>query len=140
MQENGTRDELLDRLEVEATPWKPKAGDSVVGELVSAERRTSDYGSYPMLTMKTDNGEYVAVHCFHTVLKRELARLRPESGSRLGIKYLGRNPKGYEHYKVASDKPAQSVDWDAVAIGADAELSEGDDWMPGDDEPEDETY
>ena len=64
------------------------------------------YLSYPLLCIATDDGESVRVHAFHTVAKRELSRLRPVPGDRIGIKYVGKDEeRGYEKYRVVLERP-----------------------------------
>ncbi len=80
---------LEDRLDSNAEAWKPNPGDTLVGEVVDVDTHDAGYGSYPIVTVRTDDGGEVAIHGFHTVLKREFAKARPEIGSRIGVKYLG---------------------------------------------------
>ena len=42
-----------------------------------------------MLLIKTDSGEFVSVHAFHTVLANALEKEDVKAGDRIGIKYLG---------------------------------------------------
>lgn len=65
-------------------------------------------GHYPLLRVKTETGEFVAVHAFHTVLANAIAREGVKAGDRIGIKYLGEvkaaNGTPYNNYKVAVDR------------------------------------
>lgn len=110
---------LEDRLNQEAAPgWRPEPGEQLVGTIVEISSATGDFGEYPLLVVeKTDGTGDVAVHCFHTVLKSEVAAKRPSEGDKIGIKYLGiPTGKKYESYRVVLDRqtPAASTDWDAV--------------------------
>lgn len=109
---------LEDQLEPRyAEAWRPKDGETLVGELTSIGERDAGRGCYPVLTIRQDDGEELAAHCFHTVLAGELAKLAPEVGERLAIRYLGEVQKRdgggrYHSYRVAVDRdPAQSIDW-----------------------------
>jgi hypothetical protein len=85
-----------------------------------------EFGSpYPLLEVETDDGEVVAVHAFHTVLKNELAKKRPDVGDRVGIKYLGTPPgKNYESYRVVIERTtASSPNWDAIGANAAEEMA-----------------
>ncbi len=101
-----------------------------IGTVVSIDARTSQYGGiYPVVVLRTDDGEETAIHGYHTVLKGEIANLQPKVGDRLGIKYFGLDPRGYEKYRVAIDGPVQSaaVDWKAMADDARTEAADEDD-------------
>jgi hypothetical protein len=118
---------LHDRLARDPQGWRPQPGDSLVGTLIDVEERESDYGGvYPMLIIETDDGDEVAVHCFHTVLKNEVARQKPASGDRIGIRYKGRvGDAKYESYRVVVEKAngeTVAPDWDRMVADTDAEL------------------
>lgn len=70
-------------------------------------------GKYPVLTIDTRDGA-VAVHAFHSVLRRELARRAPKIGDELDIVYLGKRPGGrgaeYHNYRVSGGQ-VQEYDW-----------------------------
>lgn len=128
--------DLEDRLDEFPKGWRPKPGDKLVGVVTGIDVRDGDYGRYPVVTVETEDGE-IAVHAFHTVLKRELARQRPRPGERIGIAYHGRDEgKGYERYRLAVDREAEpdaGPDWDEIGEQAERELS-GDDPSAGDDD------
>lgn len=100
-----------------AQGWRPTAGDKVAGAIVDIAATDGGYGIYPIVTLRTDSGE-VAVHAFHTVLRRELARRRPSVGDELEITYLGKQAgkpgsAGYDGYRVRSNKDVVGYDWDS---------------------------
>ncbi len=111
---------LEERLESTAEPWKPTPGNRLVGQVVDVDSRTTEFGTYPIITVLTEAGDEFAVHGFHAVLKNEFAKRRPRIGERLGIKYLGRQEKGYEGYRVAWQEVVPP-DWNAIAVEAEAE-------------------
>jgi hypothetical protein len=119
---------LVDRLERgTAAGWRPGVGDSIVGVVVDLDETLSNYGEgvYPVLTIARDSdGTEVAVHCFHSVLKGEVAKKRPQVGDRIGIKYLG-IPEGkrYELYRLVLERTVQ-LDYDKMADEAKAELAD----------------
>lgn len=119
---------LADRLDRGTAPgWKPEVGDSIVGTIVDIDERDSAYGegTYPVLTIRRDDdGEEVAVHCFHSVLKSEIARKRPQVNDAIGIRYLG-IPAGkkYEMYRVVWEK-AMQLEYERMGAEAQAELSD----------------
>jgi hypothetical protein len=123
------RDELL-RPPAEA--WRPAKGEVLIGEVVALDEREGFAGvRYPIVSVKTDAGEYVAIHCFHKVLRDELARWEPRVGERLGVAYHGRVDKGesqYELYRVkvvrGDGTAGGEPDWEAIRRGAEAEHGE----------------
>lgn len=125
---------LTDRLDQFPEGWRPHPGDKTVGQVVSLDTRDGQYGAYPVVTVAADDGREVAVHAFHTVLRGELARLRPEPGERIGIAYHGRGDGSYERYRVIveRDRPAGGVDWDREAQVAAQESDGGQPPVPSD--------
>lgn len=122
MADDPLREQLL-RPSAEA--WRPEPGDVVIGEVVEVqERRGFAERPYPVVTVRTEANEYVAVHGFHTVLKEELAKLAPRPGDRLGVAYHGlveKNESRYELYRVALERAGADQpepDWDAIARDA----------------------
>ncbi len=101
-----------------ATGWRPKAGDEVAGKVIDITATDGGYGVYPIVTLEVEGGGEVAIHAFHTVLRRELARRRPKIGDKLDITYLGKRDgkpgtQGYDAYRVKSDKDVVGYDWDS---------------------------
>jgi hypothetical protein len=68
-------------------------GETLEGEIVDVTDAWSDVrqgGSlYPLITVRTDDGVELKVHCFGAVLYNEIMRYRPEIGERIEIRYLG---------------------------------------------------
>ncbi len=109
-----------DRLNHFPEGWKPKVGDSLIGTVAEVSTRDSDYGGeYPVVVIETEDGREIAIHAFHTVLKNELARLRPREGDKLGVKCHGRDGGEYEKYRVllerAEPEEAPAPDWTGMA-------------------------
>ncbi len=132
---------LADRLDRDPEPWKPKPGDKLIGTVTGFSERTSDYGTYPLVEIETDTGELFVWHCFHTVGRNELAKLRPAVGDTLGVKYIGRDgTTKYERYRVEVERADQATvpepDWDTIGDRAASELCDYDDGSapPYDDE------
>jgi len=110
---------LAERLDAVAVAWRPKAGEKLIGTIIDVDVRTGEYGAYPIVTIASDEGAEVAVHCFHAVLKSEFSKRPPRAGERVGLKYLGLTEKGYESYRVAWEE-AVTPDWEAMALEAEA--------------------
>jgi hypothetical protein len=100
-----------------AQAWRPSPGDKLVGEVVEISSREGAYGEYPIVTLRTDTGDW-AIHAFHEVLGNELARVAPKIGDRIGVKYSGKDPeKGYHRYRVRRDSDNSGFDWQKFATG-----------------------
>lgn len=73
-----------------AGAWRPEPGDILKGSIVQLDMGYSEYGNYPIVTVKPDDGgDDVAVHCFHEALRNKLQELKPDVGDSIGIKYFG---------------------------------------------------
>ena len=93
-------------------------GEVLSGEVIEITSRTSEYSpdGYPILTIRTDEGEERAFHAFHTVARNELARVAPQVGSKIAILYRGPQEsaggRSFEGYRVKSlDETAAPFDW-----------------------------
>ncbi len=86
---------IAEALDFDFTGWSPDPGAKVSGTVVSkSESSEGDWGTYTILNVITDDGEGVAIHCFHTLL-RGLAD-SAEAGDRVGVKYKGTHPSKVE--------------------------------------------
>lgn len=102
-----------------APAWRPEAGEQLDGEIVGLDTRMADSGRYAIVTVRTAEGER-AVHAFHSVLRRQLAELRPRRGERLVVGYHGRRAgadRDYHAYTVTMPDrpPTDTLDWDALS-------------------------
>jgi hypothetical protein len=98
--------------------WKPQAGATLTGTMVGVEMiDPNGKGAYPVVTIRGEDGQEHAVHAFHSVLKRELARRRPKAGDELSIVYEGQREGGaygkYHSYRVTGGQ-AGEVNWDSM--------------------------
>ena len=100
-----------------AEAWRPKPGDVLVGELVDIDVRATEHDpAVPVLTMRTDSGELVAVWAFHTVLRSELQKVSPQPGEWLAIRRLEDSERGYKRYRVIPDRDNPRVfSWDRIS-------------------------
>jgi hypothetical protein len=92
----------IDRL-LESFPegWRPSPGDKLIGIVIGLQTRAGDYGDYPIVIVRTDEGEDFAFHAFHTVARGELEKLQLREGDRIGIAYHGPHPqRRYERYRI----------------------------------------
>lgn len=103
--------------------WRPDQEDAdlLIGEVVEIEVGESEYGRYPILIVRTADGDK-AVHGFHSVLQNELLKHKPQIGEKVGIKYLGDVPtkpgskyKSYKGYRVKVERDQVSAfDWNRI--------------------------
>jgi hypothetical protein len=140
--------ELVDRDFADA--WRPDPGGKLVGEIVELGSRAGYNDElYPIVTVRRDDGVELAAHCFHTVLRNELAKIRPQVGQRIAIRYEGERQGAdgksrYHAYRVATDS-VPVFSWgafgdaaDVTEVGSDIPVdpaSGGGQGMPDDDMP-----
>ena len=86
-----------------APGWRPEPGSTVTGEVVSVDLGENKWGSYPIVTVVQDDGEKIAIHGFHTVLRNALERARPMPGARMAVRYVG---------LVTEDKKGKALETD----------------------------
>ena len=104
--------------------WRPRDTkehpNPLIGRMVSAVMRESEYGLYPVLRIEDESGQLWSVHAFHTVLKNQLKETAPQVGEVVGVIYLGtqqaRGSGGatYENYRFdveREDAESGPVDW-----------------------------
>jgi hypothetical protein len=125
------RANMLNQLEQDsAEGWNPNEGDTLVGVIQNIKAsQPNEYGIYPIVTVATDDGTLVAVHCFHTILRNRLLEKRPAPGESVAIKYLGEKEsktagRSYHNYAVVVDRPTDSeaqATWDAFTEDADTD-------------------
>lgn len=90
--------------------WRPKPGDKLIGAVIGLDNRDGEYGEYPIVSVRTDDGQDFAFHAYHTVARSELEKLQPKLGDRIGIAYHGPHPtKGYERYRIIIVRRAGEV-------------------------------
>lgn len=116
-----------------APAWRPEAGDEVEGKVVQVDARENEWGVYPILTLEDEGASQVAVHCIHSVLRREIARnFDPAAivGQNIKIKYQGKGVvqggkfagKEFHNYKVFGG--SRAYDW-SKDLPQDGERSAG---------------
>jgi hypothetical protein len=95
-----------------AESWRAQPGDKIVGEVIDLSERTGAYGRYPIVTLRTEEGDERALHAFHEVLANELARIAPKVGDTIGVRYDGKDAdKGYHKYRVRRAGDDSGLDW-----------------------------
>lgn len=106
--------------------WKPEPGDVLVGTVERYDIGQTQYGPVRTCTIRTDQGERLAIWLSTTVLLDQFRRERPKPGERIGVKYLGKHPEhGYHRYRLIVDRPQQEADFDP--LGGEAKI-EGEPW------------
>lgn len=86
-----------------AEGWRPEVGEVIVGTVTDIARAFSEFkeGYYPIVTIEKEDGEQVAIHCFHTVLYNRVVELQPKVGEIIGIKYVSATEKDGKKNKAA---------------------------------------
>lgn len=94
---------LLDELDREKVAWQPQPGAKVAGKVFAITTATSEYGSYPMVTIDPGPDEpLVDVHCFHSWLKSDIVRMGVRQDDLIGIKFIDKDgPRGAARYRVS---------------------------------------
>jgi hypothetical protein len=104
--------DLTSQFEKQYAPgWRPAIHESVQGTIIElAERAGYDDKPYPIVVLRKDSGDEVALHAFHTVLRSKLAESEPAVGDRLAVRYEGRiksktaGHKPYHGYSVVLER------------------------------------
>lgn len=107
---------LLEMVDKDVIAWRPEAGDMVAGTLRDiSDSSENEFGSYVILMIETPTGKLVNVHCFHTVLRRDIERRLQrgtlKTGDEIAIKYIGKAEKAdkgksaAELYRVVVNRP-----------------------------------
>lgn len=114
--------------------WKPtREGEEIIGLFRGLEGPKHDRhrGEVYVAVLELDppSGRLVSVWLLHTALKNEFARKRPDVGSFVAIRYLGKQtPAGggsaYDNYRVEVERqPGSAIAWDRIGDPeAEAEL------------------
>jgi len=115
---------IADRLDREHAPgWKPEVGEQVIGTIVEiGEAPGTNWGPYPVLTIEREDGTgEVAVHAFHSVLRREIETRQPTEGDKIGIRYLGKKAgvtQEYDSYRVVIERATPRAAGTAASAAA----------------------
>lgn len=102
-----------------APAWRPEAGQEVEGRVVQVDARESEYGVYPILTLEDEGGTQIAVHCIHSILRREIARRYEPTqiiGQPMKIRYVGKQTtkdgkRDFHNYQVFGGNRQAAYDW-----------------------------
>lgn len=114
--------ELLARLDRDPAPgWRPSPGDAVAGQVVEVTSGTSDYSdAYPIVVLRKADGNEIAVHCFHSVLRREVAKRGVRVGDTMAVRFLGRHQSktggsAYDAYRMVVEQSRANAELAATA-------------------------
>lgn len=95
-----------------APAWQPEAGDELVGTVESVVHLTSTHypeqGSYPCVTIVSEDGSRLAFHGYRQVARQKLEAEDPRPGDSIGIAYLGKRASSigvaYHDYAVVVER------------------------------------
>ncbi len=109
-------------------------GPLIVGQFLELAEGHTEYGSSPIVVLRTKDGQERSVWLLHTVLRREFARIRPKPAEMVAVRCLGEKQgaggQKYVAYRVEVDRDEKALDWDSLtADDPDVDESE-DDWSP----------
>lgn len=108
-----TRRDLNDELDHDANWWSgtgttAQPGDTLIGTITNVLEFDGDFGPYPVLELRCDDGTFSNLSCARSVLRNEIEKQRPGVGDRIGVRYIGpeTSSKGtsYEKYRVRIDR------------------------------------
>lgn len=104
----------MDLNSITSTSWKPNAGDVVEGVFLGTKTRYNDYGDYPIYLIDTGDDSVVAVHAFHSVLRKGFDEVAPEAGQYLTVCYKGTQDNAaktrtYHNYSVRVTEKSAGV-------------------------------
>jgi len=108
-----------------AQGWAPESDTTLSGEIVSIVRgESAEYADYPIVTLEKEDGEFVAIHAFHTLLQEPLRIAKAKVGDTLDIWYGGERPvkstkgtkdeRNYHLYSVLvnGENPEHAEPWE----------------------------
>jgi|SRR3954464_9009181 len=102
-----------------AKAWMPEPGTTIRATVIGMAMREGDYGPYPVITYKKADGDIVAVHVFHQVLKGQLSDLKTDIGVEQYITYLGKTEKNKPTEAEIKDNRTTYHDYDVENVGQD---------------------
>ena len=121
--------ELARKASTSAEGWKPEKGEVIVGTVIDVEFFTGEYGTYPIITVETTDGQEVNIHGFHTVLKNEIVKKRPQAGDKIAVAYHGkkegkRGGAAYESYalRLKREEGQDPTPWDEMEAESHQEM------------------
>lgn len=124
---------IADRLSKDAQSWRPIDSteypdhpNPLVGEVVETETGDGDYGEYPILTLLDDDGNEWRWSVFGGVAQGRIAKLNPQVGDTLGVKYLGEKPaknfpnRTYHDWRIVIERGSNPAPVAAPATASDS--------------------
>lgn len=124
--------------------WIPeKNGDIIAGTFVRLDSGMTSFGMSPIVVIRTEDGQERSVWLLHEALRSQLNRIRPNTGDKLAILYLGKTEvktktqgraSEYHNYRVTSDKATEESSWDSLLGSATIQTTTEDDVPVSDDD------
>lgn len=95
----------------------PRAGD-ISGVIRGFSEGPTKFGDAVTIDLELDDGTHRTLWLTHTVLKNKVARLKPDVGERIDVRYLGKRDgaaNAYHDFAVTMpERPEFKPDWDAI--------------------------
>jgi hypothetical protein len=82
---------FYERMALSSAPaWMPEPNSILEGVVTGIRlNENSEYGAYPVIVYKKDDGTFIAFHAFHTLARNMMRELQTAKGKRQRIAYLG---------------------------------------------------
>lgn len=107
-----------------APALRMEPGQRAKGPIIGIASRTSDYGTYPVVTIEV-NGQPTTLHAFHQIVQERLKELKPQKGDILFVEYAGEreklNPTEDEIKRGRTTYHMYNLDTDASLLAAEVE-------------------
>jgi hypothetical protein len=99
------------------------AGDEIVGTVVRLDVADTEYGPQRIVVVDPGDGNLRSIWLLHDALRSQMAKLKPQPGDVVAVRYLGRQKsasgRSYHAYTVTTDKDRPQFSWDGVPAPAD---------------------
>ena len=98
-----------------AAGWRPAIHEIAQGCVIElSERLGYDDKPYPIVVIRKDSGDEVALHGFHYVLRSKFEEEKPAVGDRIAVRYDGKvksktGGKAYHSYSVVLERASAEV-------------------------------
>ena len=111
---------LRDKLDINAETWRPNDSEKspanpdhpkdIVGRIIDVEQYDTEFGPAPAFTILGDDDNVWRWVVVGEVAQKRVARLNPQMGDEIGVRYLGRVPSptrkdtSYHDWRIVMEK------------------------------------
>jgi hypothetical protein len=90
-------------------------GDEIAGTVVRLDVADTEYGPQCIVVVDPGDGNLRSIWLLHDALRSQMEKLRPEPGTVIAVRYLGRqqsaNGRSYHAYTVTTDWDRPQFQW-----------------------------